>query len=130
MGNLMRMTTATALVLMSIVPAAAQNGSAPVASPSGSPVNADGTRVLTVETPMGDVYDTPVGLVILQKYMPLLVSSPLVKQDHTRRATIHHIGDFMPGFKHEQLAEMDVELRRIPAPPRSIADVPMGEGSK
>ena len=128
MATLLRTVLATALILVPIVKAEAQI-SGPVAKPA-SPATVRVPGLLTVETPLGDVWDAPGGIAILQKYMPLLVSSPVARQEHTRRATIHHISDFMPGFKPEQLAQMDLELRRIPAPARSIADLPVAQSGK
>jgi hypothetical protein len=76
-------------------------------------------QMLSVDSPLGEIFDTPAALAVLQEAVPEMAGDPAAKK-HIRLFSLRMLSANYPSMNQQKLATVDAELRRIPAPPPDL----------
>jgi hypothetical protein len=72
-------------------------------------------KMLSVDSPLGEIFDTPTALAVLQAQVPELAGDPATKKN-IRLYSLRTISGSLPSMNPQKLAELDARLRQYAAP--------------
>jgi alpha-L-rhamnosidase len=84
-------------------------------APTASAPAAVERRLLSVDSPLGEIFDTPAALAVLQRNVPEMAGDPATKKS-IRLYSLRIISGKLPSLTPQKMADLDTELRQFAAP--------------
>lgn len=72
-------------------------------------------KMLSVDSPLGEIFDTPAALAVLQKNVPEMAGDPATKKS-IRLYSLRIVSGRLPSLNAQKLEVLDAELRKFVAP--------------
>lgn len=110
---------AVLLVALSHAAAAQTAAVAPGVSASSAGTVEPRYGTLSLDSPFGEIIDSPAGLALLRKEVPEILTARS-EQKSVRKLSLRAMSVYLPSLTPEKLARLDAALRRIAAPPPDL----------